>query len=60
MSTKAESKRDETENQVGELDPSGFIRITGKATGQIELGEGGPSRQRTFTQAQSASTSNAP
>ncbi len=27
----------------GQLDPSGFIRITGEATGQIELGENHPS-----------------
>ena len=30
------------DNQVGELDPSGFIRITGQATGQIELGDNCP------------------
>ena len=42
MHTKVESKRDETtENQVGDLDPSGFIRITGEATGHIEMGEDG-------------------
>jgi tRNA-splicing ligase RtcB (3'-phosphate/5'-hydroxy nucleic acid ligase) len=43
MNTNTESKCEKTENQVGELDPSGFIRITGEATGQIEMGEGGPS-----------------
>ena len=42
MHTKVESKRDETtENQVGDLDPSGFIRITGEATGHFEMGEDG-------------------
>ena len=43
MHTKVESKRDETtENQMGDLDPSGFIRITGEATGHIEMGEDVP------------------
>jgi len=39
MNKHADSKSEAMENQVGELDPSGFIRITGEATGLIEMGE---------------------
>jgi hypothetical protein len=38
MSEVIESKYEGTLSQEGQLDPSGFIRITGEATGQIELG----------------------
>jgi tRNA-splicing ligase RtcB (3'-phosphate/5'-hydroxy nucleic acid ligase) len=39
MNETVESNNATAEKQIGELDPSGFIRITGEATGQIEIGE---------------------
>ena len=38
MSEIMDTTNEKTDNQIGQLDPSGFIRITGEATGQLELG----------------------
>ncbi|HUP79312.1 MAG TPA: RtcB family protein, partial [Pirellula sp.] len=42
MSETIEKQIEGSENEIGQLDPSGFIRITGIATGEIDIGENHP------------------